>query len=239
MNRLFTVLICGLVSATATVTDTSGVSAQEAKVSKEFQLAQGGQIAGECRQATRQTDIYLSPSLSSGVVYTLQQNEPVVLRDNGANGWISVSSPVGGYAIARHLTFCNNNQAQSFPTPRAIPPLPFSQIVPPSVRAIPPIPATATVSLPRRTVNSSSTQAIRIPRQANSCRVALVNLAIRPQPLEGATPAQGSVKAGQTMRLTGVTQQGEGGRTWYQISAPNRGWISGQREGGSNIDVCS
>ncbi|MEC4895284.1 MAG: hypothetical protein SAL07_12825 [Oscillatoria sp. PMC 1051.18] len=210
MNRLFAVLICGLVGGTATVADISVASTTEEKVSNELQLAQTGEIAGQCRQATRVTDIYLSPSLSSGVVYTLQENETVVLKDNGANGWILVSSPVGGYAIARHLTLCDNNQAQSFPTPR---------------------PTTTTRPIATRETN-------RVPRQVNSCRVALVNLAVRPQPLEGAIPAQGSVKAGQTMTITGVTEQGGEGRTWYQISAPSRGWISGQREGGSNIDFC-
>lgn len=71
-----------------------------------------------------------------------------------------------------------------------------------------------------------------------SCRLAIVDLAIRSRPDVETGSEIGSVPKGSTATLTGNTSNDPDGRFWLQISAPTRGWISGGRSGGSNVILC-
>jgi hypothetical protein len=71
-----------------------------------------------------------------------------------------------------------------------------------------------------------------------ACRRAVEDLAIRPEPRRDARPFLGSVKAGETMILTGESQMAEEYRLWLRISQPIAGWVSGGVEGGTNVDFC-
>ena len=71
-----------------------------------------------------------------------------------------------------------------------------------------------------------------------SCRVATTNLVIRPRPVAGSLPVVGGIVSGEAMTITGQTNTDGEGRTWYQISKPKSGWISGSRGGGTNLRDC-
>lgn len=71
-----------------------------------------------------------------------------------------------------------------------------------------------------------------------ACRRAVEDLAIRPEPRRDARPFLGSIKAGETMILTGESQMGDEYRLWLRISQPIAGWVSGGVEGGTNVDFC-
>ncbi len=76
------------------------------------------------------------------------------------------------------------------------------------------------------------------PPDNNLCRVAKTGLAVRPRPVAGAEPRAGAVATGQQVTITGETQEDNAGRTWFKISQPAAGWISGSRGGASNLDSC-
>lgn len=73
---------------------------------------------------------------------------------------------------------------------------------------------------------------------ANKCRVARTGLNIRPRAVAGAQPQVGYVPSGGTLYITGETTRDTAGRTWYKITQPNSGWISGGRDGASNLASC-
>ncbi len=73
----------------------------------------------------------------------------------------------------------------------------------------------------------------------SGCRTTNVGLIIRPRPIAGSLPLVGSVAAGSNITTTGETQQDSVGRTWYRISAPQAGWVSGGVGNNSNLTNCS
>lgn len=70
------------------------------------------------------------------------------------------------------------------------------------------------------------------------CRTTNVGLIIRPRPVAGSLPLVGSVAAGSNVTITGATEKDSVGRTWYRISAPQAGWISGGVGNNSNLVNC-
>lgn len=81
-----------------------------------FQLAQG--LVGQCRAAKQRIFVYSQRSTTSQTVRTIAPNEQVTLADNGAAGWVAISSPEPGYIRVSELTTC---QAANRPTPNPAP----------------------------------------------------------------------------------------------------------------------
>ncbi len=75
-------------------------------------------------------------------------------------------------------------------------------------------------------------------RPTTICRRAALDLAIRPRPEAGSQPVVGGVDEGQAVAITQTTRRDDEGRTWYEITEPARGWISGGRGGGANLTEC-
>ncbi len=84
--------------------------------SDNFQLAQG--LVGQCRAAKQRIFVYSQRSTTSQTVRTIAPNEQVTLADDGAAGWVAISSPEPGYVRASELTTC---QAANRPTPNPAP----------------------------------------------------------------------------------------------------------------------
>ncbi|MGK7928559.1 MAG: hypothetical protein AB4290_25545 [Spirulina sp.] len=173
--------------------------------------ARSQSLAGQCRLSNRRVDVYSQPSVdpSSQTLATLEPNVQLVLAGNGQQGWISVRQPVEGFVIARHLTQCSGASAAKPPRQPQPQPSPSAPVTP------------ALTNL-----------------REGSCRMAIVDLAIRSRPNAETGSEIGSVKQGATATLTGKTSSDRDGRLWLQISAPIRGWISGGRSGGSNVILC-
>ena len=95
---------------------TSTTTAQVIQESDNFQLAQG--LVGQCRAAKQRIFIYSQRSTTSQTVRTIAPNEQVTLADNGAAGWVAISSPEAGYVRASELTTC---QSANRPTPNPAP----------------------------------------------------------------------------------------------------------------------
>jgi hypothetical protein len=100
--------------AASTTANATQAQTQVPSSPNEWQLAQS--IVGQCRAANRTIDIYAQPSVSSGTLRTLDTNERVTLAGEGSEGWIAVSSPVGGYVIARYLKLCGTTPPPPPPT---------------------------------------------------------------------------------------------------------------------------
>ncbi|MGB3693638.1 MAG: hypothetical protein WA865_13340 [Spirulinaceae cyanobacterium] len=77
------------------------------------------------------------------------------------------------------------------------------------------------------------------PTTGSGCRTTNVGLIIRPRPIAGSLPLVGSVAAGSNITITGAAEQDSVGRTWYRISAPQAGWVSGGVGNNSNLVNCS
>lgn len=105
------------VSATTASSTTSINSSRESEptslqVQGNIQLAQG--LIGQCRAAKQRIFVYTERSASSQTVRTIGANEEVTLADDGAAGWIAISSPATGYVQARDLKPCKGgNQPDS------------------------------------------------------------------------------------------------------------------------------
>jgi|GEM_PF-3506204 len=67
------------------------------------------EFAGQCRRTTRTVDIYTMPVAAHGSdrVTVLPANSRLRLTGWGGYGWVEINSPVEGYVIARHLSFCS------------------------------------------------------------------------------------------------------------------------------------
>lgn len=107
--------------ATAVTSTTTAKIIQESESpllqrSGNFQLAQG--LVGQCRAAKVRIFVYSQRSTTSQTVRTLAPNEQVTLADDGAAGWVAISSPEPGYVRASELTTC---QAANRPTPNPAP----------------------------------------------------------------------------------------------------------------------
>jgi hypothetical protein len=172
--------------------------------------ARSQSLSDQCRQTNRRIDVYSQPSVGpdSRMVATLEANVQLTLAGNGQQGWISVKNPVEGFFISRHLTKCTDTPASTTPPSQPQP----NPVVPltPALRNI----------------------------QAGSCRLAIVDLAIRSRPNIETGGVIGGLKKGATATLTGNTSSDREGRFWLQISSPMQGWISGGRSGGSNVILC-
>ncbi len=160
-----------------------------------FQLVQS--LVGQCRAAKQRVFVYGQRSTTSQTVRTLATNEQVTLADDGAAGWIAISSPVVGYVRASDLTTCQG-------------------VTPPK---------------PSPTPNPTPTPP---PNQTSSlCRVVTYNgpeggLAIRSRP-DRTAPRVDGVRLGDRVTLRTSpppTTLDKEGRSWIEITAPSRGWIS-------------
>ncbi len=164
-----------------------------------FQLTQS--IVGQCRAAGRRIFVYSQRSTSSQTVRTLAPDEQVTLADDGAAGWVAISSPDVGYVRASDLVTCS---APERPTPRPRPrPAP----------APAPAPATNQTSSRCRIVTYNGPEG---------------GLAIRTQPDRNA-PRINGVRFGDRVTLRTSpppSNLDKDGRDWVEVVAPSRGWIS-------------
>lgn len=173
--------------------------------SGNLQLAQS--IVGECRAAGRRIFVYSQRSTTSQTVRTLGPNEQVTLADDGAAGWVAISSPEVGYVRANELISC----------PVAERPTPRPRVRPRPTASPAPAPATAT------STNQTS----------NRCRIVTYDgpeggLAIRTQP-NGNAPRIAGVNFGEKVTLRTSpppSNLDKDGRDWVEVVAPSRGWIS-------------
>lgn len=192
--------------ATAATSSTTANVIQKSKSTSlqhpgNLQLAQS--IVGECRAAGRRIFVYSQRSTSSQTVRTLGPNEQVTLADDGAAGWVAISSPEVGYVRASELISCPVTER---PTPRPRPR---------------PRPAPATTPAPATNQTSSR------------CRIVTYNgpeggLAIRTQPDRNA-PRINGVKLGERVTLRTSpppSNLDKDGRDWVEVVAPSRGWIT-------------
>lgn len=173
--------------------------------SGNLQLAQG--IVGQCRAAGRRIFVYSQRSTTSQTVRTLSPNEQVTLADDGAAGWVAISSPEVGYVRASELISC---PVAERPTPR------------PRLRPRP-RPAASPAPAPATATNQTSSR----------CRIVTYNgpeggLAIRTQPDRNA-PRIAGVNFGEKLTLRTSpppSNLDKDGRDWVEVIAPSRGWIS-------------
>lgn len=91
-------------SSTTTVNSSRESEPTSLQVQGNMQLAQG--LVGQCRAAKQRIFVYTERSASSQTVRTIGANEEVTLADDGAAGWIAISSPATGYVQARDLKPC-------------------------------------------------------------------------------------------------------------------------------------
>lgn len=196
---------------TLATTTTANITQKSASTSLQhpgnLQLAQS--IVGECRAAGRRIFVYSQRSTSSQTVRTLGPNEQVTLADDGAAGWVAISSPEVGYVRASELISCPVAERPT-PRPRLRPrPRPAASPAPA------PAPATAT--------NQTSSR----------CRIVTYDgpeggLAIRTEPDRNA-PRINGVKLGDRVTLRTSpppSNLDKDGRDWVEVVAPSRGWIS-------------
>ncbi|MDB9312883.1 SH3 domain-containing protein [Spirulina sp. CS-785/01] len=173
-------------------------------------------LEGVCRQTNRTLDVFENPSvnLESRSLATLKPDVQVILTGEITSGWVQISQPTEGYVIARHLKPCPIDTADATPEET---------------------PEEEDETSPERPVGSP--EALENIKEGR-CRRAITDLAIRSRPEAGLEPSLGSVREGRTATLTGNTSLDEDERIWLEISAPVAGWISGGRDGGSNLVLC-
>jgi hypothetical protein len=178
------------------------------QVQDTFQLAQS--LVGQCRVPTRRIFIYSERSTSSPTVRTIGPNDSVTLADDGAGGWIAISSPTAGYVRANDLTTC---QAATPPQPTPSPSKPPVQ--PPS---------TTTTSLCRLVTYNGPEG----------------GLAIRTQPDRNARRVDGVRFGERvTLRTSPPTNTvDKDGRNWVEVTAPSRGWLSNGYSKSPNLGLC-
>jgi hypothetical protein len=190
------------VSSTTTANSLRESQATSVQRQGNFQLAQS--IVGQCRAAGRRIFVYSQRSTSSRTVRTLAPNEQVTLADDGAVGWVAISSPEPGYVRASELISCPvANRPTPTPTPSATP-------------------------SPTPSATPSPT-----PQTTSLCRIVTYNgpeggLAIRSQP-DRSAPRVNGVKFGDRVTLRTSpppTTLDKDGRDWLELTAPTPGWIS-------------
>jgi hypothetical protein len=183
-------------AVTPTTTDSIVREPEPTSVRRQgnLHLAQG--LVGQCRAAKQRIFVYSQRSTTSPTVRTLAPNEQVTLADDGAAGWIAISSPEAGYVRASDLVTCQG-------------------VTPPR---------------PNPTPNPTPSPA---PNTSSLCRIVTYNgpeggLAIRSRP-DRSAPRVDGVRLGDRVTLRTspppATLDKEG-RSWIEITAPSRGWIS-------------
>ena len=94
-----------LVPVTATTSrSTSSVKAPNSLQHRDIRLAQ---LIGACRAVSTSIPVQTGRSTTSEVVATLNKGTIVKLSDNGANGWVRISTPVVGFVQAGYLSAAN------------------------------------------------------------------------------------------------------------------------------------
>lgn len=184
--------------ATAVSSTTTANSMQKSESTSfqppgNYQLAQT--LVGQCRAPKERVFVYSQRSTTSQTIRTIGPNDQVTLADDGAAGWIAISSPTVGYVRVSELTAC---PAANRPNP-APSPAPSSAL-------------TQTTSL-CRTVLYSGPEG---------------GLAIRSGP-DRSAPRVGGAQLGERVRLRTSpppTTLDKDGRSWVEVTAPSRGWIS-------------
>lgn len=206
--------ITGLQEPTAAVnhpTTTNALQKSELnsfQTQKNVQVAQG--LVGQCRAAKERIFVYSQRSTSSPTIRTISPDEQVTLADDGAGGWIAISSPTVGYVRASELATC---QAVTPPKPNPTPPTPPA-----------PPPSTTTSSLCRIVAYNGPEG----------------GLAIRTQPDRTASPVGGVRFGEKvTLRTSpSPTTVDKDGRNWVEITAPGRGWVSNGYPKSPNLGLC-
>lgn len=87
----------------------------DGEIREEDLLIRHPELIGDCRQTNRQLDVFAMPGVEHQVdrVSVLDSRTQVTLTGWGANGWVEISAPVEGYAIARHLAMCPGDRRQT------------------------------------------------------------------------------------------------------------------------------
>ena len=94
-----------LVPVTATTSpSTSSAKSAPNSLHQDIRLAQ---LIGSCRAVSTSIPVQTGRSTTSEVVATLNKGTVVKLSDNGANGWIGISTPVVGFVQAGYLSAAN------------------------------------------------------------------------------------------------------------------------------------
>lgn len=85
------------------------------EIREEDLLIRHSELRGSCRQTNRRLDIFSIPDVQHQAdrITVLAPNSQVTLTGWGANGWVEISTPVEGYAIARHLALCPGDRSQT------------------------------------------------------------------------------------------------------------------------------
>lgn len=190
-------------ATTATSTTTANVIQKSESTSLQhpgnLKLAQS--IVGQCRAAGRRIFVYSQRSTSSQTVRTLAPDEEVKLADDGAAGWVAISSPEVGYVRASELVTCS---VPDRPTPRPRP-----------------RPAPAPAPAPASNQTSSRCRIVTYNGPEGG-------LAIRTEPDRNA-PRTNGVKFGDRVTLRTSpppSNLDKDGRDWVEVIAPSRGWVS-------------